>query len=287
MNNMSILRLEKKSLFFINSFLILLVIFSFLAKISTIYFFYINIFLTFVLSYYYFKKSRKLAKYTIITNMFILFYFYYPYISSILYELLGEESYVFILLYNILIAYLFLLFSGYKDKVLGNMKKINIKMIFLVILIGLTYGVFFFLLKEPVPIYSLFNPQTTYYFAKITFFTLILAISEQMIFSGFLFNIYSQLTNKKEAILQVSLIFGLFHFLRFENLLISYINIFDIHYFLPIIGYYVFLYLFMTTALYLYSFKTKKYEGNFIYPVLLHFITDLTLFFLVKYLGGY
>jgi membrane protease YdiL (CAAX protease family) len=287
MYKISILDLEKKSVFFINSFLIILMTIFFLFEIKTVYFFYFNILLTFILSYIFFKKSKKLAKYLIITNMFIFFYFLYPLIASFLYEILGEQSYIYILLYNILLAYIFLVFSGHHKDFLKNINKSNIKIFSLVGLISIGYGLFFYLVKEPVPINLIFDTSTSMYLIKVFAFTFILALSEQIIFAGFLYNIYKQLTHKKEAIFQVATIFVLFHLLRFENLVRNYFINFNSNFLFLLTLYYVFLFLFMITALYFYDFKSKKYSGNFLYPLTLHFITDTTLFVLIIIIGSY
>ena len=286
MFNISTIELEKKSVFFINSILIILMIIFFLYDIPTSYFFYLNIILTFILSYLFFKRSKKLSKYIILTNMFIFFYFLYPHISSFLYALLGEESYIFILFYNILIAYLFLLFSGQNKNLLNDIKKFSFKILGLVVIIGLLFGLLFYFVKEPVPLNSIFNPMGSSYMIKVIFFTLILAISEQIIFSGFLYNTYKDLTHKKEAYFQVAVIFILFHMLRFESIIVNYVHNFNTYYLLLIAAYYILLFLFMLASLHLYNFSSKKYSGNFIYAVMLHFITDLFMFYLI-YLFGY
>lgn len=277
--------IERKSVFFINSSLIVLIIIFFLFNIPTSYFFYFNIILTFILSYIFFKRSKALSKALIITNIFIFFYFLYPSISSYLYALLGEESYMFILFYNILLAYIFIVFSSEHKHFLKNIKKTNFKILGIVILIGLLFGLLFYFVKEPVPLNSLFNPIDPSYIQKVAFYTIVLAISEQIIFSGFLFNTYKKLTHQKEAYFQVAVIFLLFHLLRFQNLLQTYIRNFDSYFLILMILYYALLVIFMLTALYFYNFKSKKYEGNFIYPVILHFVTDFTMFILIKIFG--
>lgn len=287
MYKLSILDLEKKSVFFINSSLIILMTIFSLFHIKTVYFFYFNILLTFILSFLFFKRSKKLAKYLIITNMFIFFYFLYPFIASFLYELLGEQSYTYILFYNIFIAYIFLVFSGHHKEFLRNINKTNPKILALVSLIGFGYGLFFYLVKEPVPINVIFDSSTSIYLLKVFSFTFILALSEQIIFAGFLYNIYKQLTHKKEAIYQVATIFVLFHLLRFENLVRSYFINFNSNFLFLLSLYYIFLFIFMITGLYFYDFKSKKYSGNFFYPLTLHFITDTTLFILIKIMGIY
>ena len=180
------------------------------------------------------------------------------------------------------IAYIFLAFSGMHKVFFGSLKDISMKIIGVTALIGIVLGLFFYLVKEPVPNYLLMGTLS-----DIAFYTIILSISEQIIFSGFLFNIYRKLTNDKDVYFQVATIFVLFHLLRFENLVISYFKNFDFSYLYLITAYYILLFIFMLTALYLYSFKSKKYKGNFVYPVILHFVTDLTLFVVLMLSGGY
>ncbi len=286
LNNKSVFFLEKKAVFLINFILVVLVILSFLFHINLKYFFYFNISITFFLSYFFFKHSRKLAKMLIVTNLFIFFYFLYPNVSSYFSELFGAESYIFIIFYNILIAYLFLFFSGYNKNFLGDIKRINIVMIAVIILIGLSFGLFFTLIKEPIPsIFTSFSDESG---AEVIKFLLIssflVAFSEQMIFSGFLFNVYSNLTSKHDAFYQTAIIFVMFHLLRFEILVKHYYVYFNEMYIFYIIAYYLFLFAFMLTALYFYSFKNEKYSGNFFYAVILHFTADFGLF-LFYFLG--
>ena len=174
------------------------------------------------------------------------------------------------------------MFSGENKTFMKNIKNTNFKILGIVILIGILFGMLFYFVKEPVPVNSIFNPNSEFYLIKITFFTFILAISEQIIFTGFLYNTYNKLTNKKEACFQVATIFLLFHLLRFENLIASYIRNFHSYYLLLLLIYYILLFAFMLTAIYFYSFKSKKYSGNFIYPVILHFVTDFVMLILVR-----
>lgn len=278
--------LEKKSVFLINFFLIILVILSFLFNVSLKYFFYFNVIFTFFVSYFFFKHSRKLAKMLIVTNMFIFFYFLYPIVSSFLSELFGAESYIFIIFYNILIAYLFLFFSGYTQGFVGNIKKLNVVILGIVILLGLSFGLFFTLIREPIPtIFTTFTNENNFEIVKFLFFSsFLVAFSEQMIFSGFLFNVYKNLTSKHDAFYQTAIIFVMFHLLRFEILVKHYFVNFNEMYIFYIIAYYFLLFAFMLTALYLYSFKTEKYEGNFFYAVTLHFMADFGLF-IFYYMG--
>lgn len=279
--------LEKKSVFLINFFLILLVILSFHYDVSLKYFFYFDIIFTLIVSYFFFKRSKKLSKTLIITNLFIFFYFLYPYFASFMTQLLGVQSYIFIIFYNVLIAYIFLLFSGYHKDFLGNISKFNFSLFFLILLVGFAFGLMFNIVKEPVPdVLMNFNDGIGSMIGFFIFSSLIFAISEQVIFSGFLFNIYRKLTSTYDAFYQTAIIFVLFHILRFEELVKYYFVNFNDFYILFILAYYILLFIFMICALYLYSFKSKEYEGNFFYPVVLHFAADfsLMLFYLVRFI---
>jgi membrane protease YdiL (CAAX protease family) len=257
-----------------------MVILSLLYNISLKYFFYFNILTTLIISYFYFKKSRKLAKYLIVTNLFIFFYFLYPDIAWFFTEIFNSSSYVFIVFYNILIAFTFLSLSGHKEDLLGNFSKFKPKIFTTVLLLGAVFGLIFTVIKEPIPALftDVINSADSSLLGFIIFSSFLVAFSEQMIFSGFLYNVYSKLTSKKDAIYQTSIIFVLFHLLRFEILIKHYYVNFTDLFLLYLFAYYIMLFIFMATALYLYSFKSKKYQGNFFYPVALHFAADFSLF---------
>ena len=212
--------------------------------------------------------------------MFIFFYFLYPDIAWFFTEVFDSSSYVFIVFYNILIAFVFLSLSGHKEELLGNFKKFKAKIFVSVLLLGAAFGLIFTLIKEPIPALftDVINSADASLLGFILFSSFLVAFSEQIIFSGFLFNIYSKLTSRKDAIYQTSIIFVLFHLLRFEILVKHYYINFTELFLLYLFLYYVMLFVFMVTALYLYSFKSKKYSGNFFYPVALHFAADFSLF---------
>jgi len=276
----NIINLEQKLVFLINFMLIISVILFIYLNISLKYFFYFDICLTFILSYFFFNHSKKLAKMLILTNLFIFFYFLYPKVSFYLSEFFGNQSYIFILFYNVFIAFIFLFFSGNHKTFLGDFKKINFKLLLIIILIGILGGFVFSLLKEPIPnmLLSISNQSFTNIFFFLIGTSFVFAFSEQIIFNGFLLNIYKDLTSLKEARLQVITLFVLFHLLRFEILVNYYYNNFGNLYFIYLILYYIALFIFMYLATYFYSFKSKKYSGNFLYPFFFHFMTDLFLF---------
>lgn len=275
------LKFEKRSIFHINFLFIILVIISFLYNISLRYFFYFNIITTLLISYIYFQKSHSTAKKLILTNLFIFFYFLYPDISAFIANFIHAPPHILIILYNIIISLIFLSLSGDKNKFLGNLSKFNGHIFSLILLIGTVFGLIFTILKEPIPqVFStlIINETILNSIFFLLFSSLLIAISEQIIFSGFIFNTYKKLTSKKDAIYQTTLIFVLFHFLRFEALIKHYYINFTDTFFIFLIGYYLFLLIFMGTCLYLYSLKSKKYEGNFLYPVALHTAADFSLF---------
>lgn len=276
----SLLDLEKRAVFFVNFLLILMVVLFFGYGLPLKYFFYFDVFLTFVLSYLFFKRSKILSRLLIVTNMFILFYFLYPSIASFLYEILGSRSYLFVLFYNIFLAFLFLVFSGHYDDFLGDIKNFKFSFVFVVLVLGLCFGFFFYLVREPVPqlFVDVAGRGILEMFGFLIFSSFVVGLSEQMIFSGFLFNTYRKLSSKFDAFYQTAIFFVMFHLLRFQVLVKHYFEYFNEVYVFYIVFYYVLLFLFMLFALYLYSFRGKKYSGNFLYPVLLHFGADFGLF---------
>ncbi len=224
-------------------------------------------------------KSFKMGSHRIL--LFIFFYFMYPVVADYLSKFFGMDSYLYILFYTIFISYVFLVFSGNHKTFLGGIKKFDLFLFLAILLLGIFFGFLFFLIKEPVPtfIIDLFSSGDLIGLLNFLFFSsFMIAIAEQMIFSGFLFNSYKNLTSKYDAYFQTSIIFVMFHLLRFQILVEHYYVYFSDWYLLFIVLYYVFLFLFMTTALHLYSFNGKKYSGNFFYAVALHFAADFGLF---------
>lgn len=278
----SLFNIENKLVFFINFLLVFLMIITFLFEFEVSFFFYFTIFLTLILGYLFFRKSKKLSKTIILTNLFIFFYFLYPSVATFLTKLLGSQSYLFILFYTIFLSYIFLFLSGNHRTFLGNLKKWNYKIAGISLMLGLSFGLLFYLIQEPVPrlFLDFIEDGSIFEFIKfILISSLIIAIAEQMIFSGFLFNSYKELTTKWDSFFQVAIVFVCFHLLRFDILVKHYFVNFPQGYLFFITSYYILLFIFMVIALYLYSFRYKKYEGNFTYPVLLHFGADLGLLF--------
>ncbi len=272
---------EKKSIFLINLFIVILMILTFYFDLPTQYFFYTNLLLTIFLSYLFFKRSRKLAKTLITTNLFLFFYFLYPYVAEFFFEIVGNQSYLFILFYTILVSYAFLVFSGHQKDFIGKVEKLKPSLLLIIFGIGIIFGLFFYLVKEPVPTFFaefLSHQDLLELVIFLVFTSLVIAISEQMIFAGVLFNSYKELTTLQDAFYQTSIIFVMFHIIRFEVLVNVYHATFPHFYILFISAYYILLFLFMLTGLYFYSINSKKYSGNIFYPIILHFAADFGLF---------
>lgn len=273
--------LEKKSVFIINFLLVLFIIIIFLYDLPMRIFFYAVLVSTIIFSYLFFKKSKKLAKTLIVTNLFIFFYFLYPYVASYFYEVAGNQTYSIVLLYTILISYAFLVFAGKQKTFLGDLSKFDFKFMGIILILGIFLGFLFSLTKEPIPALFIEILQNNGLLATIGFLiftSLIIAVSEQMIFSGVLFNSYKELTSRYDAYFQTAILFVMFHLLRFEVLVSHYYLNFPDLYLFYITGYYILLFAFMLLALYLYSHNGRKHKGNFFYPVGLHFGADFGLF---------
>lgn len=287
-NYKNLFNFEKKSVFYVNFFLVLLIVIFFIFKIPLSLFFYFDIVLTFILSFLFFKRSRKVAKFLILTNMFIFFYFLYPQFSNFLYNLFGDNSYFIVLFYTLFLGFIFILLSGFSKTFMGKIKKFDFKFAGIIVLMGFILGFFFYMVREPVPqVFIDFTKKGI--FNLISFLTInsfVVALAEELVFVGFLFNVYNKLTTKVDAIFQTSLIFTMFHLLRFHNIIIYYFENFRQYYIFYSSMYYILLFSFMVLALYLYSFKGKKKSGNFLYPVILHLITDLILFLLYILFGS-
>ncbi|MCA9487275.1 hypothetical protein H6501_03910 [Candidatus Woesearchaeota archaeon] len=282
---------QKKIVFALNLFLVVYVIISFFFNFSLASFFYINILVTLLVSYIIFKTSKELSRLVIITNLFILFYFFYPQLSSLFFLFFNNKNEFFILFYVSLLGFVFLLFSGYHKELFKNFTKVSPSVVGITALLGLCFGVLFYVIKEPIP--SIFSstmttniPQFTLFLAVSAFFV---ALSEQLVFTGFLFSVYRKLTQELDAYLQTAVMFVLFHLLRFKLLVVHYYKIFATSYLYYISAYYLLLFIFLLVAIYLRTFTSKKYNGLFTYTILFHFFTDfslLLLYLLAKVLQG-
>jgi hypothetical protein len=176
---------------------------------------------------------------------------------------------------------IFLLFSGlHKEVTWFRPRELKLSVIGITTLIAVVFAVLFILVREPVPSLLLeYNSGSLLVVGSMLFLTaFMVAISEQIIFISFFYTVYAKLHSKQSAIWQVAVLFVGFHFLRLENLLNHFHLVFEQVWLLVLILYYLLLLAFMGTSVYLYSIKGHRFSGQFLYPVLLHFVTDLGLF---------
>lgn len=274
------LNLEKRLVFYINLFLIILVSSVIFLSLDMSTFFYINIFVTFFLSLLFFKKSKKLSRTLIITNMFILFYFFSGIVIPFLFRLFDNVSYYYLLFYNLILGVCFLFFSGKMRSIYESLKNFKLSILFLTFMVGFMLSFLFIFFREPVSgqILDVYATDFLVSVLLIASFAFLVGLSEQIIFSGFLYQTYLDLTNENEAKIHTSIMFVLFHLLGFAGILRYYEGIVGSLSWFYILGYLVSLGVFMYVALYFFSFKSKNYSGNIVYAVGLHFSVDLILF---------
>jgi len=227
-----------------------------------------------------------LSKELILTNMFILAYFLSTGIILFLFELFQTQNFLYILFYNILLVIIFLNFADIFKKTMGELKKFKFSLFFVMIIVGLVFGILFMLTNEPVSgsILDVYSDSLFMSILKLLAVALFIGVSEQLIFSGFFYNMYSKITTPETAAIYSAFLFALFHFTNVLLLFGFYLrsDIFSAYLFSAI--YFVLLFIFMLTAIYFYRIDSKKYKGNILYPIMLHFATDFFLF-LFYYLG--
>lgn len=270
----------KKSLFFINLLLVIFMIISLAFGFSFKYFFYLNIFLTFLFSYLFFTKSKSLSKMVFLTNLFILFYFISTTLVGFVHELLGFRSYFFLLGYNVILGLIFIVYSGYHKTFFGKLSDFRFSLFFIIMLVGFVFSFFFLFVREPVSglILDVYNDNIYISILLLSLTAFFVALSEQIIFLGFFYNVYKSIVTSKTAILQSSLLFVLFHLINFSVVYSYYKAHVGIIAPLFMIIYILFLSIFILSCFYFYLINSKKYKGNFIYPVILHFSVDVFLF---------
>lgn len=275
--------IEGELVFLVNFLLILLVMFFINNNWDMSYFFYLLMGVTFIFGFVFFKTSKDITKSLILTNLFIFFYFLYPFFSEFFSVFFNVGGFFFVLFYNIIIAFIFILFLGEQRNFIGDIKRTSFGILFLTLFSGIFFGGVFYLIDEPIPL-ELFGFVSDFdllgFFVFVAFFSLMIAIGEQMIFTGFLYNVYSKLTSKWNAFIQVALLFSLFHALNLDKI-IEHFGGDGVNSMIFIFLYFIFLFIFMLLALMLYTFRWKKYNGNFLYPVLFHFVVDFILFTLI------
>lgn len=276
--------LLERGVFLINFLFVIAMILHFYFEYSTQYLFYILTGVTFVLSYIMFYKHKKFSKGIILTNLFVYFYFLYPHIGRFSSELFPNLSTYILILYTLFLAYILLEFSREKEIVLKSIFNTKMNYILLSILIGFVFGIIFYLVGEPIPS-EIFAGESTLpsLILNIFIISFLIGVSEQLLFTGFLYTTYASMTRPIDAQIQTSLLFVAFHMLRIEVIIASFFTIFLELAYLYLFLYFLALFVFMNISIILYR-GIKNMKGSFAYSVIFHTIVDFSLILMIVFL---
>lgn len=252
------------------------------------YFIFFNLVIIFITSLFFIEKHKTISKKILSSNLFLLFLFNFQtfneYISTIF--KLNPQNYYIRLIYNICLTMIFLVLSGNIKKI--KFQKEKLQTINKIIFASFIFSLIFITLKEYIPQTFSYETINLITILKIIISSLVIAVSELLIFIGFYYLI---LIDKKENIKQnkqhkvfVSILFVLFHFLNISTLKENYFNN---HFYLIIIPIYIItIFFFMLINLNLFDkqssiinklFNINNLQTNLLIPILLHWITDLFL----------
>ena len=277
--------LLERGLFFINFCFVITMIVIFYFNLKLEYFFYTLIISTLIISYVTFTKYKTFSKGIVLTNLFVYFYFLYPYIAEFTTNLIGSQSAYILILYTLLLAFILLEFLGKKEHVLRTIYDLKFKGILGVFALALVFGTVFYVAGEPIPTQILEEaPQSLIIIIlHIFFLSFLIGVSEQLLFTGFLYNTYSTMTRAIDAQIQTALLFVSFHMLRIKavvsSFMIQYGPLAETYIFL----YFCFLFVFMNISILLYR-GCSWFKGSFAYSVIFHTIVDFTLISLIFFL---
>lgn len=276
--------LLERGVFTINFFFVIAMILFFYFQYNIEYIFYSLITTTFILSYIMFKKHKVFSKGIILTNLFVYFYFLYPHVGRLSYELFSDASTYILIFYTLFLAYIFLEFSGKKNLVIDSILNYKLSYLLLTVLIGFMFGIIFYFVGEPIPS-SMFLEESTLPSIVLNIFIIsfLIGISEQLLFTGFLYNTYASMTHPIDAQIQTSLLFVAFHMLRIEVIIASFFTVFMKLAYIYLFLYFVALFVFMNISILFYR-GIKNYKGSFIYSVLFHTIVDFSLIMLIIFI---
>ena len=182
---------------------------------------------------------------------------------------------ILIIIYNLILVIFFLIFIEIDKKLLFNFKSISFKKLIFIIFLGIFFGGLFFFSGEHT--LNFLITQENFFFLKGIIFILILVLSEQLVFLVFLYNIYNSKSSKILSSIYTATIFTLFHFITFKNLVQTYFVKFGSIFFAYLIFYFLLLFIFMCICTHIYS-SNKNSQKNFLYPLIFHFIVNLTIF---------
>ena len=282
----------QKSVFSMNLLFVVLAIIIFHFKLTLQYFFYALIISTFILSFLSFNIKKECSKGIILTNLFVFFYFLYPYIAQFLYGFLEQYTIYVLIAYTLTLGSILLELSGKREVVFLSFKLCKFKYILVLIPVAIIFGILFNFLGEPIPQEILINSSSiSLLLVQILILSLCIGVSEQLLFTGFLYNTYSSLSKPIFAQLQTAILFVFFHMLEIGVLVLTFSTLFGSLHLLYLVLYVICLFIFMNIAIMLFRGfsinvfgKVREIKGSLTYSILFHIIVDFTLMTLVMVL---
>ncbi|MFH1641643.1 MAG: CPBP family intramembrane glutamic endopeptidase [Nanoarchaeota archaeon] len=147
-------------------------------------------------------------------------------------------------------------------------KGINLRRIIISLLIGVGFGLLFFLIDEP-PV-EIFSKSILW----VMLFVVFVGISEELIYRIVIFRLAEKSFNFKTANVLQSVVFAMIHFLFFKDILNHYGNLL-----MPVV-YFIALLIFSYVMGLLVGRIEKCEEGNVMYAIIAHIAANLILYFL-------
>lgn len=148
------------------------------------------------------------------------------------------------------------------------------------IVIGVLFGIGFYLIKEP------HGAIFSYHIAIIAFYTLIVAVAEEIVFRGVIFRLAYKAFNYRIGLNLQALVFSLIHFGSFSFILLHYANLGGAYSAYPLIFAFVYMLLLYVFGIVQGIFISKHQLISDIplslgLVIIIHWITNLTAFILI------
>ncbi|MCH8519367.1 MAG: hypothetical protein LAT82_01290 [Nanoarchaeota archaeon] len=112
---------------------------------------------------------------------------------------------------------------------------------------------------------------------------LLIGISEQLLFTGFVYNTYKTMTTELDAQIQTSILFVAFHMIRIQVLIESFVTFYFELAYVYLILYFLALFIFMNISIMLFR-GYKNVKGSLLYSILFHTFVDFSLILFVLFI---
>jgi hypothetical protein len=254
-----------------NILLFILIFFLIFKKIDFFNYFKFYFFITIICSYFIFKE-KKVIKLLFFSNLVIFVFTIFIEYSYLINNVFFEK----------ILFLLFVLFVFFSNKNKNISFKFNLekKQIFKIGIYSILFICVFFVIKE----FSVEN-LIGISILEITILTLLISVSEEILFLGFFYNNFKDKINKY-SILVTCLYFSIFHIFFISQIYDFYKSIFT-NPVLYLIGYFLALNFFMFFSIKIFENSKKKLKQtnkNFYFisnSILFHFIVDFVLINLI------